>query len=585
MNARAAIEAAPDPLSGTVAAAAALVDPPAWIEAAEARGWTWAGLNWRRAAAQPGAWFDHAKADAVVEAWPRWFKLTEDRFYNRPFRLALWQEIIVRLLVGWKIPDESIDPETGRASQGFVRLFRRLKLWVPRKAGKTEFLSALGLLFFYFERVHGAEGFVFAVDEKQAGKPFGKMQTMIALNPALAKETQTFKKSIFVPAIQGAIRLLAGGAFKGKHGFSPTMVLGDEMHEWASTEIADTLRQGMGARLQPIELYASTAGLKTNPIGMQLFDETAAALDGRSNDTETLAVIFAADPDDDPFDEATWQKANPNLGVTPTLRFLRSEAELARNNPRKLAQFKCYHLGQWIDAEVAWLPLKKWDLCAPVKNWRERLEAFASRQVIGAFDVSSTQDITALVWRSVAPDTGRIEIAARFWIPEDTLARRAELDRRTPWRQWVDMGAIETTPGDAVDQDFVKRAIYDGLEAYQVEKIGFDSWNARKLHGDMCKERGLDEILIEIRQGIHSLGEASKEYERRVFDGSYDHGGHPVLRWMAGHCAIRFDENLNFMPAKKRSREKIDAIAAGVMAEALAMPSEPKTFVAGFLEI
>jgi phage terminase large subunit-like protein len=143
------------------------------------------------------------------------------------------------------------------------------------------------------------------------------------------------------------------------------------------------------------------------------------------------------------------------------------------------------------------------------------------------------------------------------------------------------MGALEVTPGNAVDQDYVKQAIEEDLEMFEVEQIGFDPWNARKLVGDLTKagagaDRGEDDALfVEIRQGILSLGEGSKEFERRVFDGTLDHGGHPVLRWMAGHCVIRFDENLNFMPAKKRSRDKIDGIVAGVMTEALALAAPP----------
>ncbi|WP_197689934.1 hypothetical protein [Sphingobium herbicidovorans] len=37
---------------------------------------------------------------------------------------------------------------------------------------------------------------------------------------------------------------------------------------------------------------------------------------------------------------------------------------------------------------------------------------------------------------------------------------------------------------------------------------------------------------------------------------------------------VRFDENLNYMPAKKRSKDKIDGIVAAVMAKAVAMAPE-----------
>ena len=541
---------------------------PEWITAAAERGWTWARINWNRAASQPGAWFDAKKADAVVAAWPRWFKLTNDRFYDKPFELNPWQDVIVRLLVGWKLPEDD--------GNAHVRLFRQLRLWIARKGGKTEFLAALGLLFFVFEKIPGAEGYVFAKDEDQARVLFKKMGVMVGLHPQLANRAEVYKRSIYVPEIDGSIHLLSGTP-SGKHGKGPTVVLGDEMHEWASTEVADTLRQGMGARLQPIELYASTAGLKTNPTGMQLWDESLQILDGRIDQSSTLVAIFAADPDDDPFDEKTWPKANPSLGLTPTLRFMRGEAAMAKGNPRKEAQFRCYHLNQWVDAEVRWIPMAKWDACAPDREaWKRYAKEMRGRECVGALDVSATQDITALVWLFTGDD-GRKILVPRFWCPEEKLKERAK-NSGLPWERWRDIGAIETTPGDFVSQAYVATAIKQGLSEYQVKVLGRDPWNSAKLVSDL-QDEGVDpDKFMDMRQGTATLGEPSKEFERLVFGGQLDHGGHPVLRWMIGHCVIRFDENLNFVPAKKRSADKIDGVFASVMAVGLDMAGPQEEF-------
>jgi phage terminase large subunit-like protein len=550
---------------------------PDWIaRGANEHGYQWARIAWRRAAAQNDAWFDHAKAQAVVDHWPLWFKLTLDRFFGRPFRLAFWQEIIVRLLIGWKIPVEIFD-EVGAAPRiVHVRLFRQLRLWVPRKNGKSEFMAALALLFFTRERVFGAEGFVFAKDEEQGRIPFKRIKTMVALDPVLSKNVQLFNKSIYVPEIGGSIQLLSGTP-EGKHGKAPTVILGDEMHEWTSTEISDVLREGTGIRLQPIELYASTAGLKTNRTGVGLWSDSQAILDGRIEDPTTLIVIFAADPEDDPFDESTWAKANPSLGVSPTFQFLRTEATKSRGNPRREARFRCYHLNQWIDAEVRWLPLAKWDACASDKNaWRTRYAKLCGRKCKGSIDVSATQDITCRLLR-FEDDNDRVLLLPKFWIPESTLANR-ERNGREPWRHWIEIGALHTTPGEAVDQDYVFKDMLECMATFDVEQWGFDMWNARGLYGNLIKE-GVDaEKLLEIRQGIRSLGEGSKEFERRVFAGTVDHGGHPLLRWMAGNAAVRFDENLNFMPAKLRSGDKIDGIICAVMCEALAIVRKPQSF-------
>jgi phage terminase large subunit-like protein len=120
--------------------------------------------------------------------------------------------------------------------------------------------------------------------------------------------------------------VLLTGKAGGKHGKAPTVTLGDEMHEWVSRELADTLRQGE-ASLEPIRLYASTAGLKQQGTGYGLWEESLKILDGRVQDTTKLIVIFAAPEDADWTDEETWRLANPSIGLSPTLATLREDCE------------------------------------------------------------------------------------------------------------------------------------------------------------------------------------------------------------------------------------------------------------------
>jgi hypothetical protein len=49
-------------------------------------------------------------------------------------------------------------------------------------------------------------------------------------------------------------------------------------------------------------------------------------------------------------------------------------------------------------------------------------------------------------------------------VPEATLEQRIAANPRVPFRAWVDSGALETTPGDFVDQGFVEQAILEGID-------------------------------------------------------------------------------------------------------------------------
>lgn len=559
-------------------------DRPAWLKAVDGDpAYEWAGVAWANASAQPGAWFDHRLADHVAEDWPNWATLTLDRFAGVRFKLSQWQEIVVRLLVGWMIPVEILDPETHAKTTVNIRMFRKLMLWIPRKNGKSEFLAALALLFFVLDGVPQGEGYVFARKEGQARVVFNRMAAMVGNNPELKDEVIAYAKTLYVKAFAAKFEVLSGSE-AGLHGKSPTVIVGDEMHEWRSLVIADTLRQGTGGRLQPIELYASTAGRKSSgsSVGEQLYDESRQIVEGRKVVADTLVVIFAANENDDPGSVATWRRANPSLGLSPTEHYLKGEYDRVKGNPRALAEFKCYHLGIWADEVVRWLPLKKWDACATTKDgWKLYAESLKGRKCFAAFDISATTDVTALVL--VFPPTDedpKWRILPRFWIPTDQVETRVA--EGAPIDRFIAAGAMETTDGDYVDQNAVGLAILEACRDYRVELIGYDPWNSAKLYTDLTRDGGIDPdinglepaLFEEMRQGIRTLGEPSKQLERLVFAGVLDHGGHPVLRWMAGNAVIHFDRNLNFMPAKDKSRDKIDGIVAAVMGVGLACKGE-----------
>jgi phage terminase large subunit-like protein len=548
---------------------------PEWISrAADEFGYAWARQAWRRAAAVQGAWFDAAKADAVVAMWPRTFCLTTKRFAGKPFRLAFWQEVIVRLFVGWKRPIDVLDEDTGAPATLHVRLFQELRLWIPRKNGKSEFLAALALLFWAIEGEVRGQGFAFAHDEAQAREVFDKMGDMVGYMPSLAQDVRVLSKSLWIQKLKSPFRLLPGKA-RGKHGRAPSVTVGDEMHEWKSRELAETLRQGEGTGLQPVRFYASTAGIRSQLVGKELWDESLAILDGRIDDATTLIVVFAADPDADWRDEKVWAQANPSLGLSPTLQFLRSEFGKAQT-PTGEAAFRRYHLNQWVEDLTRWLPLKKWDACvkdkASWKQWQKGKE-LDGRACVMAFDSTWSFDFASLVLRFAPAKKGENpKFIFRFWLPAETLEQRVRAEQ-VPFDRWRDDRAIEEIPGGVFQLDWAIKAAREACQRYKVERIGWDSWSAKEFYTRLVAEGVPEDLFEEMRFGTRTLGEASKEFERKVFAGELDHGGHPVARWMAGHCHVRFDENMNFVPAKKKSGQKnsIDGIVAAVMTEALSM--------------
>lgn len=556
---------------------------PEWVSrAADEHGYAWVRIAWRRAATVQGAWFDAAKADAVVARWPTWFKLTVGRFAGVPFRLSFWQECIVRLLVGWKAPTEVIDPETHKPTVVHVRLFRELRLWVPRKNGKSEFLAALALLFWAIEGQRRGAGFCFAHDEAQAREVFDKMGDMVGFAPSVFRSKATgegikvFAKQLWNADLRSPFRLMPGKA-KGKHGRAPFVTVGDEMHEWVSRELADTLRQGEGTSLQPIRLYASTAGLKSQKTGYGLWEESQKILDGRVHDPTTLVVIFAADPEDDWKDPAAHAKANPSLGLSPTKAFLQGELAKA-HTPAAEAAFRRYHLNQWVEDFARWISTKQWDASSPDRTaWKRFYDELKGRECHLSFDSTKSFDLATMCLRFPPKEKGELtKLVWKFWLPTDTIERRSK-DEQTPFDQWAKDGALIPVPGGVFNIEFAVKAAKEAYRDFKIKQIGWDSWNALDFYNRLTQEGVPEELFAEMRFGAKTLGKATREFEAGVLGGRLDHGGHPIARYMIGHCNVRFDENMNYVPAKKRSEESIDGIVAAVMNEALAMAPDDTT--------
>jgi phage terminase large subunit-like protein len=207
------------------------------------------------------------------------------------------------------------------------------------------------------------------------------------------------------------------------------------------------------------------------------------------------------------------------------------------------------------------MPLPKWDASAGSID----LEKLRGRKCYAGLDLSSKTDITAFVLVFPPEEPGEPYIIIPFfWIPQDELQEKEERDG-VPYRKWVREGYVMTTPGNIIDYRFIRKTINELRELYEIEEIGFDTWNATQFSLELDED---GHTMVPIIQGFKSLSEPMKEFEAQVLAGKLWHGGNPVLRWMVDNVVVRMDPNGNIAPDKKKSTAKIDGIAATLNAMA-----------------
>jgi len=151
-----------------------------------------------------------------------------------------------------------------------------------------------------------------------------------------------------------------------------------------------------------------------------------------------------------------------------------------------------------------------------------------------------------------------------------------------PYRQWVNDGWIEPTPGNVIDHTEIRAAVLSDAERYDIQSIAYDPWNATQL-GIEINDAGVE--AVEFIQGIRSYTQPTKELQSLLAGKRLDHGDNPVLAVMASNMKVQRDKNLNEMPHKSHSIGRIDGMTALIMAIGRWSANEERTFESGFFDL
>lgn len=489
--------------------------------------------------------FDGRAADFVF-AFLRLCKHHKGEWAGSPIELHESQQFIVGSLFGWK------HKATG------LRRFRTAYIEVPRKNGKSTLSSAIALFLLVGDGEPGAEIYAAATKEDQAKIVWKAAWEMAKRSPSLNQRCTTQHNSILVRSTASIFRPL-GADSTTLDGLNPHGVICDELHAWPSRDLWDVLDDALGARSQPMMVAITTAGYNRNGICYEIRNHALQVVDPKGyEDDKFFAYVASIDEGDDWADPKTWYKANPLLGVSKKLEYMEGKCADAIAMPGKENAFLNKQLDVWTDGATKWMRMDRWDECAG----EVEADAIKSQRCYVGLDLSSSIDITAAVYAFPPGPYEEWAIKCRFFIPEENVRDRVRRDK-VPYDQWIREGWVETTPGDIVDLDFIRRDIIDHGGLFDIREIGYDPWKATELATSLDGE-GF--TMVEMRQGHRTLAGPMKALLEKVIRREMRHSGNPVLRWMASNTVARADANDNLAPDKKTSPEKIDGIVALIMA-------------------
>ena len=301
---------------------------------------------------------------------------------GRLLRLMPWQRLVFANLFGFVERDTT------------ARRFRQAVIYVPRGNGKTSIAAPLALYLSFLDGEGGAEGYAAAVTRDQARILFDTAREMVRRSPEIRRRygVEALANAVWQERTSSQFRPISSDA-KALDGLNVQIAVCDEIASHKTSEVYDVLLTAMGKRRNPLLLAISTATGNNTGVGKQLWDYAVRVLEGTQTDERLFALIYTIDPEDDPWAEASWIKANPSWGQAVQPEAIRAIMRQARNNPAQEAAAKSRHLNIWVSADNALFSMRAWRECA-----RRGLDLaeFAGRECHLAIDLASRVDLAAI---------------------------------------------------------------------------------------------------------------------------------------------------------------------------------------------
>jgi phage terminase large subunit-like protein len=505
--------------------------------------------------------FDVAHAAKVCRFYPQVLRHSIGRYAGMPFELEPWQMFCESVIFGWKRDADE------------TRRFRRAYESVGRKNGKSTRGAGRAIFLARYDHnpVAAAKmGRVFvpepvsqvvlcATKKEQAERVvYAEIERMRRASSAISRGSTDIRRQLRFQENDGEI--ICVGSDKPYDGLNPHGIVMDEIHAWCEYHrpFYDTMLTGSGFRDQPLLSYLTTAGSDRSYLWLEIYKYCKQVLEGTVVDESVFAFIAELDEGDDIFDESLWIKANPNLGVSVGMDYLREQAREAKASAIAASRFTRYHCNRIVTSTEKAIDIDLWDKCeGELSDWK------TADVICGGVDLGSRDDLAAYAFCARFPiderdgiPVYRFEIVARAYVSDETTR---DLSKQ-PFAEWIYREKLKRRQYAVLA---LRDDLIDECNSLDVGSVAYDPYNAQSLGEELTKE-GI--MAVRMAQNCTQFNEPIRDFLLCLTDGRLRHDGNELLRWAANNAAITKDRSDRWMFDKRSSSEKIDPIVAVVMA-------------------
>lgn len=397
----------------------------------------------------------------------------------------------------------------------------------------------------------------------QAALVFALAAKMVQLSPELGKIVRIVPsgKRLIGLAMNTEFRALAAEGSTA-HGLSPVLAILDEVGQvrGKQDDFIDAITTSQGAHENPLLIAISTQAPTDSDLFSIWLDDAATA-----NDPSIVCHLYEAPKDCALDDQAAWEAANPALGLFRSIRDVAEQAAQAERMPSQENTFRLLTLNQRVDTNSPFIARSVWDA-----NGGDIADDWRGVPVYAGLDLSSTSDLTAFV--AMANIDGNWHVKPTFWLPSQGLLEKSRADR-VPYDLWAKTGRLMTTPGRAIEYEWVANWLRGFADSHEIVKIAFDRWGMKHLKPWLLKAgfaehevEGEAALFAEFGQGFASMSPALRDLETALLETKVRHGMHPVLETCARNAVVTLDPAGNRKLNKAKAAGRIDGMVALAMA-------------------
>jgi len=433
-----------------------------------------------------------------------------------PFLLRPWQKFKVYNLLGFYHKGTNL------------RRFKEAFIMLPRKQGKTPFMSALSWGLGLLERKSGAEIVVVGNLLKQALQSFN----FLLYNLKSMGEEKNFRildnnqeHSISGDLGDGYMRIetIAGNSDK-MDSLNTLIQILDELHLYKSASQYNTIKESGKAYRNSLCIGITTAGDNMNSFCYNRMVYCQKILDQVVSDSGAESIfIFIAKADQDPetgevdyTNPIEHEKANPNYNVSISGQELLNDSYQAQNDPQQRKSYLAKSLNIYTNAMKAYFNIDQFRASNKKYNWTLKQLSRMKIDWFGGADLSKLHDLTGAALYGRYKDVDIVITHAFF--PRVMAHKKAEEDN-IPLFGWEDDGWLTMSNNPIVNySDIINWFVSMKSMGFKIKQVGFDRKFGQEFFLGM-KKKGFN--IVDEPQYFYNKSQGFRLIEQKVIAGKF----------------------------------------------------------------